>query len=59
MDALASEDIAACGQRLVIVRGDVIELAVHLSKKEPQITDLRLDDFDQEQIGFQARRTIA
>ena len=59
MDALASEDIAACGQCLAIVRGDVIGLAVHLSKKEPQITDLRLDDFDQAQIGFQARRTIA
>ena len=32
--------------KLGIVRGDVIELAERRPKKEPQITDLRLDDFD-------------
>ena len=32
--------------KLGIVRGDVIELAERRPKKEPQITDLRRDDFD-------------
>lgn len=39
-------NMAALPSRLGIVRGEVIELAVHRPKKEPQITDLRLDDFD-------------
>lgn len=32
--------------KLAIVRGAVIELAERRPKKEPQITDLRRDDFD-------------
>lgn len=39
-------NMAALPSRLGIVRGEVIELAVHRPKKESQITDLRLDDFD-------------
>lgn len=38
--------------RLGIVRGNVIELATRRPKKEPQVTDLRLDDFDQVQIAL-------
>jgi hypothetical protein len=39
-------NMAALGPRLGIVRGNVIELAVRRPKKKPQVTDLRLDDFD-------------
>lgn len=45
-------NMASLGPRLGIVRGDVIELAVRRPKKKPQITDLRLDDFDQAQIAL-------
>lgn len=38
-------NMSALGPRLGVVRGEVIELAVRRPKKEPQITDLRLDDF--------------
>ena len=38
--------------RMGIVRGDVIDLAERRQKKEPQITDLRLDDFDQVSIAL-------
>ncbi|MGK5036967.1 hypothetical protein [Janthinobacterium sp. LB3P118] len=34
------------------VRGDFIELAVRQPKEEPQITELRLGDFDQLQIAL-------
>ena len=39
-------NMTSLGPRLGIVRGNVIELAVRRPKKKPQITDLRLDDFD-------------
>lgn len=45
-------NMTALGPRLGIVRGDFIELAVRWPKKEPQINDLRLDDFDQVQIAL-------
>lgn len=40
-------NMTSLGPRLGIVRGNVIELAARRPKKEPQITDLRLDDFNQ------------
>jgi len=45
-------NMTALGPRLGIVRGNVIELAVRRPKKKPQITDLRLDDFDQTLIAL-------
>lgn len=47
VDRLRQMNMASAGPRLGIVRGDVIELAARRQKKEPQMTDLRLDDFDQ------------
>ena len=44
--------MSSLGPRLGIVRGNVIELAARRPKKEPQVTDLRLDDFDQVKIAL-------
>lgn len=40
----------ASDPRLGVVAGDVIVLAERRPKKEPQMTDLRLDDFDQVKV---------
>ena len=44
-------NMTALAPRLGIVRGNVIELATRRPKKEPQVTDLRLDDFDPIQLA--------
>jgi hypothetical protein len=44
-------NMTALGPRLGVVPGDVIELATRRPKKEPQVTGLRLDDYDQVQIA--------
>ncbi len=44
-------NMTALGPRLGVVRGAVIELAVRRPKKKPQVTDLRLDDFDPIQLA--------
>lgn len=46
VERLRQMNMASVATRLGIVRGDVIDLATRRPKKEPQITDLRLDDFD-------------
>ncbi|MFZ4878430.1 hypothetical protein ACL9RI_25370 [Janthinobacterium sp. Mn2066] len=39
-------NMTAMDTKMGLVRGEVIELAARRPKKEPQVTDLRLDDFD-------------
>lgn len=39
-------NMTAIDTKMGVVRGDVIELATRRPKKEPQVTDLRLNDFD-------------
>lgn len=45
----------AADPRLRIVSGDVITLAERRPKKEPQMTDLRLDDFDEVSVPIAHR----
>src|SRR5450830_1774697 len=46
-------NMTAMDTKMGVVRGEVIELAARRPKKEPQVTDLRLDDFDPIQVTGQ------